>query len=102
MKGSLVVVLALSLLAGACGSIDNLAPTGPSSALVNQLALAPDPAAGRTGAVRQVYTGAVRPIADGGPRCYFALYSCDTYDFTLKNPGGLDVTLSWQIGRAHV
>jgi hypothetical protein len=94
MKGSLVVVLALSLLAGACGSIDDLAPTGPSSNLVTGLVLAPEP--GPAGPTQQVFTGTVKPVAEGGPRCYFAMYSCDTYNFTLNNAGGVDVTLSWQ------
>jgi hypothetical protein len=100
MKGSLVLVLvlvlALSVLTTACGSIDDLVPTGPSSTLVNKLALAPEPAPGTAGTVQQIFNGTVRPVADGGPRCYFALYSCETYDFALNNSGGIDVTLSWQ------
>ena len=99
MKGPLVVaVLALSAATAACGGITNVMPTSPSATVSTNLALAPSPAPAPIPApvtARQVITGTVRPVADGGPRCYFGLYACETYNFSLSHDGGVEVGLTW-------
>src|SRR4051794_5629548 len=103
MKGPLVVVaLALSVATAACGGITNAMPTSPSATFSTNLALSPSPSPApapaptpAAGGASQVITGTVRPIADGGPRCYFGLYACETYNFSLTHDGGVDVALTW-------
>ncbi len=70
-------------------------PTSPSATFSTTRALAPEPTPAPAPGTRQVVSGTVKPVADGGPRCYFGLYACETYNFSLPNDGGVEVALTW-------
>ena len=105
-----VVVVALSLLATACGGLTSLSPTAPSSMLstpASQPTVTPAPAPTHTVgpevpsglvASEQMITGAVAPLANYPGPCYVERYACEKYRFTLQHEGAVEVTLSWQGG----
>jgi hypothetical protein len=107
-----LVVVALSLLATACGGLTTLSPTAPSPMLStpagsSQPSVASVP--GPTHAIgpevpsglvpsQQVITGTVGPLANYSGPCYVERYACEKYRFALEKEGAVEVTLSWQGG----
>jgi len=107
-----LVVVALSLLATACGGLTTLSPTGPSSmvstaaaspqtsvvpAPVPTRAIGPDVPSGLVSS-QQVIDGTVGPLANYPAPCYVERYACEKYRFALHKEGAVEVTLSWQGG----
>jgi hypothetical protein len=106
-----LVVVALSLLAAACGGFTGLSPTTPSpmlstpTASSQPVASAPAPTAAvgpevPSGLVssRQVIDGTVGPLANYSGPCYVERYACEKYRFALQKEGAVEVTLGWQGG----
>jgi hypothetical protein len=106
-----LVVVALSLLATACGGLTTLSPTAPSSmstgAASPQTSVVPVPAPTRaigpdvpSGLVasQQEIDGTVGPLANYPGPCYVERYACEKYHFALQKEGAVEVTLSWQGG----
>jgi len=105
-----LVVVALSLLATACGGLTTLSPTAPSSMLSTapaspQTSVVPAPAPARAigpdvpsslVSSQQVIDGAVGPLANYPAPCYVERYACEKYRFALQKEGAVEVTLSWQ------
>jgi hypothetical protein len=106
-----VVALILSILSTAgCNGMTAMMPTGPSSSLAySQAASAPPEApaapqapAGPTVPAAQVVTGVIQPLTVTGERCYFNLYACEAFNFSLAADGGLEVTLAWDGGARDI
>ena len=76
-----------------------LVPTGPSQSLsASQSVSSLPPPQAPSGPVARVITGVVNPVASPGERCYFNLYACEAYSFSVAGEGGVDVTLAWEGG----
>lgn len=112
MSGPWLIVVALSLLATACGGLTTLSPTAPSS-MQSTAAASPQtsavPATAPTHAIgpevpsglvssQQVIDGTVGPLANYPAPCYVERYACEKYRFALQKEGAVEVTLSWQGG----
>jgi hypothetical protein len=102
-----VVALILSLLSTVgCGGMTAMVPTGPSSPFASarvssvppQATAAPLTPAGPAVPAAQVVTGIIQPLSVPGERCYFNLYACEAFNFSLAADGGLEVTLAWEGG----
>lgn len=99
-----LALISLSLLfVASCGGMTALSPTGPSKTF-GQAAVtgavpapaplpAPAPAPGVPTA--QAISGVVRSVRDGAVPCWADRYPCEIYDFTLSQPGAIEVTLTW-------
>jgi len=105
-----VAAIILSLLSTVgCSGMTALMPTGPSAPLSTSqtvssqgsspVTIAPAPVPAPTAPAPNVIAGTVNPVAAGGPRCYFGMYSCEVYAFSLASDGGVDVTLTWAGGQ---
>ena len=106
-----LVVIALSLLATACGGFTALSPTAPSpmlstpamsqpsvaSAPAPTHAIGPDVPSGLVPSQR-VIDGTVDPLANYSGPCYVERYACERYRFALQHEGAVEVTLAWQGG----
>jgi len=105
-----LVMVALSLLATACGGFTALSPTAPSRMLSTPTASSqPSVASAPTHAIgpdvpsglapsQQVITATVGPLANYSGPCYVERYACEKYRFALQKEGAVEVTLSWQGG----
>ena len=102
-----VAAIILSLLSTVgCSGMTGLMPTGPSASqsafqtmsfqASSPATLAPLPPNAPAPLAPNVIAGTVNPVAAGGPVCYFGMYSCQVYAFSLASDGGVDVTLAWQ------
>jgi hypothetical protein len=107
-----LVMVALSLLATACGGLTALSPTAPSpmlstpaassqpavaSAPAPTHAIGPDVPAGLAPS-QQVINAIVGPLANYSGPCYVERYACEKYRFALQKEGAVEVTLAWQGG----
>jgi len=105
-------MVALSLLATACGGLTALSPTAPSpmlstpatssqpavaSAPAPTHAIGPDVPAGLAPS-QQVINATVGPLANYAGPCYVDRYACEKYRFALQKEGAVEVTLAWQGG----
>lgn len=105
-----LVMVALSLLATACGGLTALSPTAPSAMLSTPAASSPPSVASTpTHAIgpdvpsglipsQQVIHAAVGPLANYSGPCYVERYACEKYRFALQKEGAAEVTLSWEGG----
>jgi hypothetical protein len=92
-----VAALVLSLVSTVgCGGMTAVMPTGPSPvfAAAQVSSVPPQAPAAPAQPAAQVITGVINPT--GGERCYFNLYACQAYNFSLAADGGVEVTLAWQ------
>lgn len=90
-----------SLFTISCGGLTTLSPTAPSAALSQSIATAavppapaPSPDAAPVPTSRTV-NGVVGSVNSGAAPCWADRYPCQTYDFTLSQPGAIDVTVTW-------
>jgi hypothetical protein len=90
-----------SLLSVSCGGLTALSPTAPSSALSQSITTAaapavpaPSPSPAPVPASRTVQ-GVVGSVNSGAVPCWADRYPCQTYDFTLSQPGAIEVTVAW-------
>lgn len=92
-----VIILSLVSAAG-CSGMTAMVPTGPSKTFASPQAApsAPVPAPAPARPVAQVVRGVVDPITSPGERCYFNLYACEAFNFSLAADGGIEVTLTWE------
>jgi len=90
-----------SVFLASCGGLTSLSPTAPSAAFSQSMTAAaapavpapsPDPAL--VPASRTVY-GVVGSVNSGAVPCWADRYPCEAYDFTLSQPGAIEVTLAW-------
>ena len=93
----IAAVLSLFFITSCGGDLTTL-PTSPSVTLAPAASTgapsgAPAPAAplpsGRT------VSGAVGPFLAGTPACFADRYTCEVYDFTLREEGSIEVAVTW-------
>jgi hypothetical protein len=77
------------LFATSCGHMTG-SPTAPSTAS------APAITAATNIPTAQTIQGVVGPLAGGAAPCWADRYPCEVYDFTLSEPGSIEVTLTWE------
>ena len=99
---ALCLVSASLLFVVSCGGMTALSPTGPSTAFAQAAgtgaspAPAPLPAPAPGAQTAQTISGVVRAVRDGAAPCWADRYPCEIYDFTLSQPGAIEVTLTWE------
>jgi hypothetical protein len=99
VKEPKVAAILLSLVSTiGCGGMTAAMPTGPSQAFASSQAASSLPPDAPTGPAALVVRGVVKPVTVPGERCYFNLYACQAYNFSLAADGGVDVTLTWEGG----
>jgi hypothetical protein len=100
-RRTIALLCCSSFLSVSCGGLTALSPTAPSSAFSQSIATAaapavpappPDPAP--VPASRTVH-GVVGSVNSGAIPCWADRYPCQTYDFTLSQPGAIEVTVTW-------
>ena len=102
MKAGLVLVFLSVLFVTSCGGMATLSPTAPSVALppvrpgAPPVAPAPLPAPVPSFPTGQTVHGVVQPIGEGAAPCWADRYPCEVYDFSLQQPGAIEVTLTWE------
>lgn len=99
MNGPGLIAAGFSLLViTSCGGITTLAPTGPSSSLIQTVSATAPPAAPGPSAslpAPRMISGAVGPLREGMPPCFADRYACEVYDFSLAQEGSIEITLTW-------
>jgi hypothetical protein len=101
-----VVLISCSLFViASCGGMTTLSPTAPSAAFSQSVAATSSPAAPipapapsprpAPAPAAQTITGVVGAVSSGAAPCWADRYPCQVYDFTLSQPGAIEVTLTW-------
>ena len=102
MKPGVVLISVSVLFITSCGGMVTLSPTGPSAPLSPPHTAAaspvapPLPAPAASFPTGQTVHGVVRSIGEGAAPCWADRYPCEIYDFSLEQPGTIEVTLTWE------